>query len=239
MIKFSKSKHFPITTEPQLLKNGLAPRVVHVFIPVLFFDIPGTIRLLHGQRRDREKLFCREFLRKYIMIAKMSNPTLTQDACTVIAEKYADLRSQDHLTESTARTQPVTARALETMIRLATAHAKVRLAKKVELKDANAACDMVEFAYFKKVRGKNSLWWKKSDRQHFFSDKISVLLIDWLMLFAFILMIDRLIDWFSPSLKMSSFYWLIDWLIDRLIDWMSELLFPHSYRLIDWLIDFS
>ncbi|OWA51644.1 DNA replication licensing factor Mcm3 [Hypsibius exemplaris] len=107
--------------------------------------------LLHGSRNKHEKVFCREFLRKYIMIAKLSNPTLTQEACTLIAEKYSMLRSQEKLGETNARTQPVTARALETLIRLATAHAKARLAKKVELKDAAAAVGMVEYAYFNKV----------------------------------------------------------------------------------------
>ena len=84
------------------------------------------------------------------MVAKLTNPALTREACTLIAEKYSDLRSQE-LGGNNARTQPVTARALETMIRLATAHAKCRLSKQIELRDATAACDMVEYAYFRKV----------------------------------------------------------------------------------------
>lgn len=50
------------------------------------------------------------------------------------------------------QTQTVTARALETMIRLSTAHAKCRLSKTIDLKDAEACIELIQYAYFKKVR---------------------------------------------------------------------------------------
>jgi len=37
------------------------------------------------------------------------------------------------------------------MIRLATAHAKCRLSKTVDLQDAEVAVELIEYAYFKKV----------------------------------------------------------------------------------------
>ena len=62
------------------------------------------------------------------------------------------------------QTQPVTARSLETMIRVSTAHAKARLSKTVDLEDAQSAVELLQFAYFKKV-GKNvcrgSLSWNQ------------------------------------------------------------------------------
>jgi DNA replication licensing factor MCM3 len=51
----------------------------------------------------------------------------------------------------TRRTSPITARTLETLIRLSTAHAKSRLSKRVEEKDAKIAEEILRFALFKEV----------------------------------------------------------------------------------------
>lgn len=90
-------------------------------------------------------------MRKYIHIAKCLKPKLTDRACAVIATEYSRLRSQDLDKSDIARTQPVTARTLETLIRLATAHAKARMGKSVTASDAQVAIELVQYAYFKKV----------------------------------------------------------------------------------------
>lgn len=108
--------------------------------------------LLHGKSRKRhEKILSVEFMRKYIHIAKCMKPKLTEQACEAISNEYSRLRSQEALESDVARTQPITARTLETLIRLSTAHARARMSKTVTIDDAHAAIELVQFAYFKKV----------------------------------------------------------------------------------------
>ncbi|KAK1888934.1 DNA replication licensing factor MCM3 [Dissostichus eleginoides] len=134
-------------------------------VDVLATDDPDTIaeeheelqiyekhnNLLHGTRKKKDKIVSKEFMRKYIHIAKAVSPVLTEEAANHIAEEYARLRSQEQMGADIARTSPVTARTLETLIRLSTAHAKARMSKAVEMEDAEVAVELVQFAYFKKV----------------------------------------------------------------------------------------
>merc|ERR1719228_691656 len=107
--------------------------------------------LLHGNSRKKtDKIVSVQFMKKYIHIAKCIRPVLSKEASDMLADEYANLRSSD-FEAGQARTQPVTPRALETLIRLATAHAKSRLSKTIEEQDAEVAIELVQFAYFKKV----------------------------------------------------------------------------------------
>lgn len=86
-----------------------------------------------------------DFLRKYLRFAKQRyKPTLTEEARECIANRYGEMRSRQD-----ERTLPVTARSLETIIRLATAHAKARLSPVVEADpDCAAALDILSFALY-------------------------------------------------------------------------------------------
>jgi len=93
-------------------------------------------------KKGKQKIFTPAFVKKYIDFAKKQyKPTLTDEACEEIANKYAELREEER-----NQTLPITARCLETIIRLSTAHAKLRLSKKVSLVDVEQAVELLNFA---------------------------------------------------------------------------------------------
>lgn len=94
-------------------------------------------QLLHG-KVVTHKIVSASFMRKYIHVARILKPVLTRQACDAISTEYAKLRTQEMAGSGKAKTQPVTARTLETLIRLATAHAKARMSKRVELVGDNS-----------------------------------------------------------------------------------------------------
>ncbi|KAF0991426.1 hypothetical protein HZS_4832, partial [Henneguya salminicola] len=126
----------------------------------------------------REKFLSVTFLKKYIFVAKQLNvfitfyiqPELSEAAINIICKSYADLRDASNDSNNVARTLPVTARTLETLIRLATAHAKIRLSKTVDKKDANAAVDLLHYAYFQKVEKRAK---KTTQSQHQTDEQLS------------------------------------------------------------------
>ncbi|EOA13015.1 hypothetical protein CARUB_v10026011mg [Capsella rubella] len=105
---------------------------------------------LHGKKKKGqfEKTLNIKFLKKYIHYAKHRiTPKLTDEASERIAEAYADLRNAGSDTK-TGGTLPITARTLETIIRLATAHAKMKLRREVTKPDAEAALKLMNFAIY-------------------------------------------------------------------------------------------
>lgn len=100
-------------------------------------------------------IFSIPFLKKYIQYAKQRvKPVLTKEASEYIVSTYSGLRN-DLIDNNQRNTAPITARTLETLIRLSTAHAKVRLSKVIEVKDAKVAEEMLRYALFKEVARKS------------------------------------------------------------------------------------
>ena len=91
-----------------------------------------------------EDVLTKEFLRKYIHYAKNRRPPeLTEDAMDLISSEYASMRSKQ-----TKRNLPVTARSLETLIRLSSAAAKARLSSSVEAVDVTVAVELLSFVLY-------------------------------------------------------------------------------------------
>lgn len=111
----------------------------------------GIARSSSSSTRSAEKqVLSLAFVKKYVSYAKRVTPVLTKGASEWIVNVYANLRN-DELSGNQRKTSPLTARTLETLIRLATAHAKARLSTKVEEADARVAEELLRFALFKEV----------------------------------------------------------------------------------------
>ncbi|KAK7319283.1 hypothetical protein RJT34_04002 [Clitoria ternatea] len=110
-------------------------------------------RMLHGKKTKRahkSDTLTIKFLKKYIHYAKHRiQPDLTDEASDQIATAYAELRNASS-NAKTGGTLPITARTLETIIRLSTAHAKLKLSRKVSKSDVEAALNVLNFAIYHK-----------------------------------------------------------------------------------------
>ena len=130
--------------------SGKQTEVYEKFDPFLHSGI------IHKGKRGSKgsegpKVLSIPFIKKYIQYAKNRiKPILTQGACAHIVAAYTALRN-DEMEGNQRKTSPMTARTLETLIRLATAHAKCRLSNRVEERDAIVAEEILRFALFKEV----------------------------------------------------------------------------------------
>mgnify|MGYP000011623158 CR=1 FL=1 len=82
-----------------------------------------------------------DLLRKYISYAKSIEPKLTEEAIQVIKDFYLEMRSKS---EGEGAPIAITARQLETLIRLAEAHARAALREFVTVEDAEAAINIMK-----------------------------------------------------------------------------------------------
>ena len=111
---------------------------------------------------DPRARFSVDFIRKYVSYARLKvNPAMTMEAGTVLVEAYADFRQRSRPQPGGGggyhhhhqATLPITARMLESMVRLSEAHARCRLAPTVTVDDANAAVALLRFALYSEGDG--------------------------------------------------------------------------------------
>ncbi|KAG9011009.1 MCM DNA helicase complex subunit [Tulasnella sp. JGI-2019a] len=111
----------------------------------------GRSTRANAKKGQKKEVLSIAFVKKYVQYAKARPaPQLTKGAADLIVHFYAGLRNNE-LASGTKRTAPLTARTLETLIRLSTAHAKARLSSRIEASDAEAANEILRFALFKEV----------------------------------------------------------------------------------------
>jgi DNA replicative helicase MCM subunit Mcm2 (Cdc46/Mcm family) len=100
-----------------------------------------------GKGGNSGDLLTKEFLRKYIHYAKSRvQPVLSDAAMEVISASYANMRARQ-----TRKNLPVTARTLETIIRLSSASAKARLSSSVDECDVEVAMELMNFVMFHEI----------------------------------------------------------------------------------------
>mmetsp|Transcript_21922 Transcript_21922/g.51245 ORF Transcript_21922/g.51245 Transcript_21922/m.51245 type:complete len:795 (+) Transcript_21922:78-2462(+) len=86
---------------------------------------------------QQKEVLTMDFLRKYLRYCKRLTPQFTEEARRIVADRYAELRMRFHtgyaaVDDTTSNRKPrlaVTPRTLEGLLRLATAHAKLKLRK--------------------------------------------------------------------------------------------------------------
>jgi len=108
-------------------------------------ELAQFILRMHQDKRGKEKTATqtlpKDFLKKYIGYANLNvRPQLTPEAAEVIENFYVGLRKS---AEGGAAV-PITARQLESLVRLAEARAKMALEHKVSKEDAQAAIRLME-----------------------------------------------------------------------------------------------
>ncbi len=125
------------------------------------FDIIFTLRDLPEKNKD-EKIAThilqshqkgnepppvnRELFKKYTAYAKQRcKPALTDEAVNEIKDFYVKLRNQPVSSDALSRPIAISARQLEALVRLAEAHAKLRLNKTVTKEDSKVAIALVKY----------------------------------------------------------------------------------------------
>ncbi len=91
---------------------------------------------------DDHGIINQECLRIYLREAKLQRPVLGDEAIQIISNAFVSLRQEKNSVVM------VTPRILETLIRLSTAHAKLRMSKIVEKVDAHGAVELLKDTLF-------------------------------------------------------------------------------------------
>lgn len=146
-----KNHMFPSDT-PTLL-NILDEKIVEPDLTIEDNDHSTQVFEKHShllQDKHKKDVLTKSFLKKYISYAKLTakEPVLKDEAVNFISDAWTRLRANDVENTNSFRAVPITVRTLETLIRLASAHAKLRLSLKVEKQDCEVALELLNYALY-------------------------------------------------------------------------------------------
>ena len=109
-------------------------------------DLIATHVLKSHKDSGEDMLIPRELFRKYVAYAKQRvSPVLSEDAIEEIKKFYVDLRNMPVSSESALRPIPISARQLQSLVRMSEASAKMRLSKEVTIDDARRAIEIMRY----------------------------------------------------------------------------------------------
>ncbi|NCN51569.1 minichromosome maintenance protein MCM [archaeon] len=116
-------------------------------IPNLGNDTKVADHILEEHQREaKEMLVDKNLFRKYIAYARQRvQPKLTDEAVKKMKDFYVGLRNRPMIEGQEMRTIPISARQLNSLIRMAEATAKLRMSEKVEEEDAEIAINLLKY----------------------------------------------------------------------------------------------
>lgn len=142
----------PLQSIPKQI--NLSPSLLSRFDVIFIIrDIPGrkndeaiATHVLSGHKQEvHYDVIDKSLLKKYISYAKQKyNPVLTDEAIKIMKDFYIGLRNMPQIGDGPSKPIPIGARQLEAIVRLSEAHARMRLAKEIGVRDATAAIDLVK-----------------------------------------------------------------------------------------------
>ncbi|KAG9285285.1 hypothetical protein G9A89_001419 [Geosiphon pyriformis] len=135
---------------PQTLYMGQKEEIEVDHVWEDYFDPADGKRRSSRSKSKKKDFIPNSLLKKYIQYAKTKSPILNEAAAAHCNKVWVELRNANSDGRN-AKTLPITTRTLETLFRLATAHAKARLSDIVEEEDAQIAEEIVRFALYKEV----------------------------------------------------------------------------------------
>ena len=98
------------------------------------------------QREAKEMIIEKDLFRKYIAYARQRvQPKLTDEAVNKMKAFYVDLRNRPMVEGQEMKTIPISARQLNSLIRMAEAAAKLRMSEKVEAEDAEVGIKLLKY----------------------------------------------------------------------------------------------